>query len=136
MNEGSLSEKRNHERFLNEPICREIILSVQGKTIKRSSNSRDFKDIVLDDGKLQELSQTVNRYFGPVENLFEESGLRFNPTLLNQCHLYLLGMTETHIAVLLDRDYSTIIRGREKLQNALKIRKYVSVFLNEFALNK
>ena len=136
MNEGSLSDKRNHERFLNEPICREIILSVQGKTIKRSSESRDFQDIMLNDGKLQELSQTVNRYFGPIENQFEESGIRFNPTLLNQCHLYLLGLSETQIAVLLDRDYSTIIRGRKKLQNALKTRKDVSVILNEFALNK
>ena len=126
---------KNMELFLNEPVCREIIGSIKGKTIKRSSTSIKYPEYALDEGQLELLGLTVNRYFGPIEDRFEHLDIILNPTILNQCRLYLLGMDEKQIAVLLDKDYSSIIRYENKLKRALKTQKNLVTYLRKMVLN-
>ena len=123
------------EQFLSEPICKEIILSIKGKPIKRSSVSLKYPEYALNEGQLDQLAMTVTRYFGLVENMFDLSGINLNPTLLNQCRLYLLGLDEKQIAVLLNRDYSSITRYENKLKKAFKTQKDMVTFLRDLVLN-
>ena len=79
--------------------------------------------------------ETVSRYFGPIENLFDHSGMNLNPTILNQCRLYLLGLDEKQIAVLLNRDYSSVTRYENKLKKAFKTQKDMVAFLRDIVLD-
>ena len=134
---GSLNEKPSTmEQFLNEPICQEIIFTTRGKTIKRSYVSLKYPELVLNESQLFHLALTVDRYFGPIENLLEDCGINLNPTLLNQCRLYLLGMDAKQIAVLLDKDYSSIKRYENKLKTLFKTQKDMVVFMRELVLKK
>ena len=123
------------EQFLSEPICQDIIHSVKGKNIKRSSVSLKYPEYALNESQLNELAMTVSRYFGPVENLLDHSGMNLNPTLLNQCRLYLLGLDEKQIAVLLNKDYSSVTRYENKLKKAFKTQKAMVTFLRMLVLN-
>lgn len=134
--EQSLFNKRKcFELFLNEAICQEIILSFQGKTIKRSSVPQDYQELILNDAQLQQLAMTVNRYFGSFEKRLEQNGVCLNQNLINLCHLYLLGMDEKQAAILLNRDYSSIKRYEKKLKNGFNTQEDLRIYLKNIVLS-
>ena len=134
--EQSLTTKRKlFEQFLNETICQDIIHSINGKVIKRTTIPPDYQELILSDVQLQQLALVTNRYFGPFENRLEQCGIRQNPCLVNLCHLYLLGMNEKQAAILLNRDYSSIKRYEKKLKNGFKTQKDLVLFFKNLVLN-
>lgn len=136
MEELSLEKKKElFEQFLNEPICQNIILSMNGKVIKRTTVPQDYQELILNDPQLQQLALVVNRYFGPFENRLKQNGINPNPCLINLCHLRLLGMDEKQAAILLNRDYSSIKRYEKKLKNGFKTQEDLSLYLKELIIN-
>lgn len=136
MEEQSLEKKKElFEQFLNEPICQNIILSMNGKVIKRTTVPQDYQELILSDQQLQQLALVVNRYFGPFENRLKQNGINPNPCLINLCHLCLLGMDEKQAAILLNRDYSSIKRYEKKLKNGFKTQEDLRLYLKELVIN-
>ncbi len=136
MEEQSLEKKRAlFEQFLNETICQKIILSIDGKVIKRTTVPQDYHELILSDPQLLQLTLVVNRYFGPFENRLKQNGINSNPFLINLCHLYLLGMDEKQAAILLNRDYSSIKRYEKKLKNGLKTQEDLRLYLKNLVIN-
>ena len=136
MEEQSI-EKKNElfEQFLNETICQNIILAIDGKIIKRTSVPQDYQELILSDPQLQQLALVVNRYFGQFENRLKQNGINPNPCLINLCHLCLLGMDEKQAAILLNRDYSSIKRYEKKLKNGFKTQEDLRLYLKELVIN-
>ena len=133
--EQSIAKKRkSFDHFLCETICQEILLSTQGKNIKRSAVPQDYPELILNDAQLQQLSLIVDRYFGPFESRLEKYGISFNPCLINLCHLYLLGIDEKQAAILLNRDYSSIKRYEKKLKKGFNTKEELVVFLRKAVL--
>ncbi len=133
--EQSITRKRNSfDCFLSETICQEIILSTQGKNIKRSAVPQDYPELILNDSQLQQLALIVNRYFGPFESRLEQFSISFNPCLVNLCHLYLLGINEKQAAILLNRDYSSIKRYEKKLKKGFNTKEELVVFMRKIIL--
>ena len=129
------SNKRNSlEAFLNEPLCQEIIFSVQGKTIKRSTLPQDYQELILLDSQLQQLTLLVNRYFNSFDRKLEEVGVS-NTRMVNLCHLYLLGMDEKQAAILLNKDYSTVKRYENSLKTAFNTQDDMVVFMRNLVLS-
>ncbi len=124
-----------YEQFLNESVCKEIILSVQGKNIKRITHAQDFPELVLNDTQLQQLTLVINHYFGSFDTMLKQHGLSTYPSLVNLCHLYLLGMDDKQASVLLDRDYSSIKRSCKKLHSAFNTQENMAVFLRNIVLS-
>ena len=136
MEKQSLEKKKElFEQFLNETICQNIILSIDGKVIKRTTVPQDYHELILSDLQLQQLTLVVNRYFGPFENLLKQNGINPNTFLLNLCHLYLLGMDEKQAAILLNRDYSSIKRYEKKLKNGFKTQEDLRFYIKDFVIN-
>ena len=121
--------------FLEEPVCQEILLSIQGENIKRSATPKDYSNLILSDGQLQQLAITVNHYFGPFENQLEQHGIKVNNTMVSLCHLYLLGIDEKQAAILLNRDYSSISRYGKKLKTTFNTQENLTVFFRNFVIN-
>ena len=122
--------------FMEEPVCQAIIRSVQGKNIKRMATPKAFPELVLTDAQLQQLSMAANRHFVPIEALLEQHGLKAKPTLVNLCHLYLLGMDEKQAAILLNRDYSSVKRYEKTLKTAFHTQESMVTFLRKTVLNQ
>ncbi len=115
--------------FIEEPVCQDIIQSVQGQNIKRLATPKAFPELVLTDAQLQQLNMLATKYFGPMDSLFEKHGLKAKPTLVNLCHLYILGMDEKQAAILLNRDYSSVKRYEKTLKTAFNTEENLVAFL-------
>ena len=122
--------------FMDEPICQEILHSIQEKNIKRSATPMDYPNLVLSNLQLQQLSVTVKRYFNPIENLFERYGIKATPIMVSLCHLYLLGIEEKQAAILLNRDYSSISRYGKKLKTAFETQENLTTFFKMKLINE
>ena len=121
--------------FMEEPVCQEIIHSVQGQNIKRMATPKDYPDLVMSEEQLQQLAFMVNRYFGPFEYHLEQHGVKASPIMSSLCHLFLLGIDEKQAAILLDRDYSSISRYVKKLKTAFGTQESLSVYFRNLVLN-
>ena len=124
----------NMEQFLNDATSREIMLSVQGKNIKRSAIPSDYPELILNDTQLQKLALCFNRCFGSFESRLEAYGITSNPVLVNLCYLYLLGLDEKQVAILLNRDYSTIKRYEKKLKTAFNTQENLTSYIKRLLL--
>ena len=121
--------------FMEEPICQDIIQSVQGENIKRLATPKDYPNLVLSDEQLQQLAFTVNRYYDPIEYHLEQHGVKTSPIMVSLCHLFLLGMDEKQAAILLDRDYSSITRYVKKLKTAFETQESLTVYFRNLVLS-
>ncbi len=121
--------------FIEEPVCQDIIRSVQGENIKRLATPKDYPDLVMSEEQLQQLAFMVNRYFGPFEYHLEQHGVKASPIMSSLCHLFLLGIDEKQAAILLDRDYSSISRYVKKLKTAFGTQESLSVYFRNLVLN-
>ncbi len=133
--EQSRTQKRkNLEQLINEDVCQKILCSLKGNTIKRSATPLDYPELVLDNGQLQLLILTVNRYFGSFGKKLEQYGIATHPNLLNLCYLYLLGVDEKQASILLNKDYSSIKRYEKKLRTVFKTQSDLAVFIRNLAV--
>lgn len=136
-NERELQSKAwdKYAAFMEEPVCQDIIQSVQGENIKRLATPKDYPNLVLSDEQLQQLSFTVNRYFGPFEYHLEQHRIKASPIIVSLCHLFLLDMDEKQAAILLDRDYSSISRYVKKLKTAFETQESLTVYFRNLVLS-
>ena len=125
----------NFRLFLEEAICQEILQSLQGNNIKRSTLPSDYPELILNDKQLQLLSLAVNRYFDSFVIQLEQYQVTSNPNLVNLCHLYLLGLNEKQISILLNKDYSTIKRYENRLSKIFKTNEKLVSFVRKMAIN-
>ena len=135
-NASSSKAWQQYAAFLEEPICQDVVRSVQGENIKRLATPKDFPNLVLSDEQLQQLAITVNRYFGPFEYHLEQHGIKASPVMVSLCHLFLLSIDEKQAAILLDRDYSSISRYVKKLKTAFETQESLVVYFRNLVLNK
>lgn len=131
-NEPSSKSWDKLAEFLGEPICQEIVRSIQNENIKRMATPKDYPHHILSNAQLQQLTLTVNRYFGSFENYL---GQRANPSLVNLCHLYLLGIDEKRASILLNKDYSSIKRYEKKLKTIFQTQENMTSYLRNLMIN-
>ena len=125
-------EKLSH--LLKEPICDSIILACQKHNIKRSSKANDYPELILSEKQLLELSDIISKYFCHFDENLEKLGMKPQQILIDVCHLYLLGLNKQHIAILLNKDYSSIVRYEKTLKTVFKTDKTKS-YIRYLALN-
>ena len=125
----------NYTTFMEESVCKDIIQSVRGENIKRLATPKDYPNLVLSDEQLQQLTFTVNHYFGPLEYHLEQHGIKASRIMVSLCHLFLLGIDEKQAAILLNRDYSSISRYVKKLKTAFETQENPTVYFRNLMLN-
>jgi tetratricopeptide (TPR) repeat protein len=126
--------KVNLEDFVNEPICQEIIGSLQDVYIKRDAKSDAYPELWLDDIQLSKLLAAAERHFHGFSERLTKKDARITSNEINQCLLYLLNLNDVQIAALLQCDYTTIKKRSAKLKNAFGTKKTLQVFIRELVL--
>ena len=125
-------EKLSH--LLKEPICNSIISAFQNHNIKRSSKANDYPELILSEKQLQELSDILSKYFCHFDENLEKLGMKPQQILIDVCHMYLLGLNKQQIAILLNKDYSSIVRYEKTLKTVFKTDKIKS-YIRHLAIN-
>ena len=106
------------------------------RNIKRSAKPSDYPELILSDSQLRQLALIVDRYFGSFESRLEQKGLSPNPILVGMCHLYLIGMNVKQAAILLNRDYSSIVRYEKKMKKVFNTQDNMGFFFRKTIVNK
>ena len=116
--------KGHYEAFLREPVCVKINDKVRDLHITTRKPYVDY-DVVFDEETLAQFCLVVSAYYGEVKPalLCLYPGMAQEDLLL--CYLYLLGMENKQIAVVRQREYSTVRKQAGELKRRLGIEESV-----------
>ena len=115
--------------FIDEDICKEILLLLQGKTIKREAKREDYPELHLDTSQLSRLNTAVEKHFRGFGRTLTDHFPKINSDEIKQCQLYLLNLEDVQIAHLLHCDYSTVKKRSTKLKKAFGTEKELQLFV-------
>ena len=122
------------DNFISEDICKEILTSLHGKTIKREAKRGDYSELRLNDEQLSKLLIAVERHFEGFSHYLTDLYPKINRNELHQCLLCLLNLEDVQIAALLHSDYSTIKKRAAKMKKAFHTDKSLQMFIREIVL--
>ena len=126
------ANKGDYESFLQEPVCKGIRESLDGKSIKRITTPEDYPDLGLDSQQLLLLAKATEKHFKGFEQHLLQLFPKITPLELDICRLLLLGVNEKQVSILLRRDYSTIMGHVRKMKKAFGTEKSLVSFIRSF----
>ena len=116
--------KGHYEAFLREPVCVKINDAVRDLQITTRKPYTSYR-VNFDDETLAQFGQVVSAYYGEVKPAL----LCLYPSIAQEdlllCYLYLLGMENKQIAVVRQREYSTVRKQAGELKRRLGIEESV-----------
>ena len=114
----------HYEAFLKEPVCVKINDAVRDLQITTRKPYTSYR-VNFDDETLTQFGQIVSAYYGEVKPAL----LCLYPSIAQEdlllCYLYLLGMENKQIAVVRQREYSTVRKQAGELKRRLGIEESV-----------
>lgn len=116
--------KGHYEAFVREPVCVKINDAVRDLQITTRKPYTSYH-VNFDDETLTQFGQVVSAYYGEVKPAL----LCLYPSIAQEdlllCYLYLLGMENKQIAVVRQREYSTVRKQAGELKRRLGIEESV-----------
>ena len=114
----------HYEAFLKEPVCVKINDAVRDLQITTRKPYTSYR-VNFDDETLAQFGLVVSAYYGEVKPAL----LCLYPSIAQEdlllCYLYLLGMENKQIAVVRQREYSTVRKQAGELRRRLGIEESV-----------
>ena len=128
LNQQREDAKLRRMAFLKEPICQSILNKLSGKNITTRENAYEL-GIALKDEDFEQLRIAVEKHYEGFDNMLLSQcpGLKHGHLAL--CHLHLLGINESEIAVLKNVSYSAIKKQNESLREKLEIKDSVAKYV-------
>ena len=124
--------ERRREAFLKEPICQRILGQVRRKTITTRENAFEL-GLSLKDEDFEQLGTAVEKHYEGFDNMLLSQCPSLKQGLISLCHLHLLGINESEIAVLKNVSYSAIKKQNESLQEKLGVEENVEEYVLKVA---
>ena len=122
------------EAFVNEPVCKKIINSVNSINVTSRVNCADYPQLKLDNATIAELEEAIEKHFPNFKQRLLSLNPQINPKEMLLCHLHLLGLKEQQISVLTQYHYTTIFRKTKNLEKAFNISVSLKDFLQKTAV--
>lgn len=118
----------HYAAFLKEPVCVKINSLVRDLNITTRKPYSHYH-ISLDNETITQLSEAVTAHYGELKPALQchYPGIGHEDLLL--CYLYLLGLSNKQIAVLRQRDYSTVRKQAKELMGKLRIDETVREYV-------
>ena len=128
-----MEAEQKKKTFSNEEVCRAIVDSVCDLSLSARSRYGDYYRLALDEATGVSLGEAVARNFPEFKSQMSVLFPKINAKDLQMCYLYLLDLNNQQIAVLQQRNNSTLYRHVEKLQNSIKSDIPLSDFVRKLA---
>ncbi len=118
----------HYAAFLEEPVCVKINNLVRDLQITTRKPYSHY-NISLDNETIAQLSEAVTVHYGELRPALQchYPGICHEDLLL--CYLYLLGLSNKQIAVLRQRDYSTVRKQAKELMGKMRIDETVREYV-------
>ena len=118
----------HYAAFLEEPVCTKINALVRDLHITTRKPYSHYH-ISLDNETIAQLSEAVTAHYGELKPAlqYHYPGIGHEDLLL--CYLYLLGLSNKQIAVLRQRDYSTVRKQAKELMGKMRIDETVREYV-------
>ena len=118
----------HYAAFLKEPVCVKINSLVRDLNITTRKPYSHYH-ISLDNETIAQLSEAVTVHYGELKPALQchYPGIGHEDLLL--CYLYLLGLSNKQIAVLRQRDYSTVRKQAKELMGKMRIDETVREYV-------
>ena len=120
--------ERRREAFLKEPICQRILDQVRSKPITTRENAFEL-GVALKDEDFEQLRAAVEKHYPGFDHVLLSHCPSLKQGLISLCHLHLLGINESEIAMLKNVSYSAIKKQNDSLQEKLGIKDSVSKYV-------
>ena len=130
----SESEQRM-EAFLKEPVCRKINNMICDIPVSARSNYSDYPNIKLNEQTIISLGEAVTKHFPNLKTALISSDINMKKDDLLLCYLYLIGLTNSQIALLRQCNFSTVFRQAERLKKSFKGCKNLPSFIKKIAVS-
>ena len=119
--------------FAEEPIYHLIMERVNEGQFLSQMDCTIYKDYALDKNQLSTLRKAVDRHFNKFTTRISEAHPELTRGDLDYCCLYLLGLTDADVAVLMQRAYNTINERNSKLRRIFGSENAISITLQSIA---
>ena len=130
--ENSLSEikmKLEVKHFINEPVCQKILSVAKKQQFKSKIDYNNYKEYSLGLVQIVELRAAVNLHYNNFTIRLKDKFPELTNDDINYCCLYLLGLKDTDVSALMQKEYSTIRYRRSKIKKILKTDKSLTIAL-------
>lgn len=130
--ESSLDEikmKIEVTKFIDEPICKKILNITKNQQFKSKIDYINYKNFALGNEQLMELRTKVNLHYDNFTIRLKDKFPELTNDDINYCCLYLLGLKDTDVSALMQKEYSTIRYRRSKIKKILKTDKSLTIAL-------
>lgn len=127
--ENSLHEIRMRldvKQFTGEPICKDILDTVKKQQFKSKIHYINYKDFALGREQIVELRAAINLHYDNFTIKLKDRFPGLTDDDINYCCLYMLGLNDSDVSALMQKDYSTIRYRRNKIKSTLKTGKSIS----------
>lgn len=125
----ALKGKMMANAFNDEPVCRQILETVENQVFKTKVDCSVYKEFALSHAQLTALCEAVDSHFPS----FTANLQQHYPELTNDdptyCYLYLLGLTEAQISALMQKSYTAVSDRSRKLRKIFGTDQTPSVTL-------
>ncbi len=119
--------------FNEEPICRLIMERVNEGQFKSKVNYVNYKDYALSKSNLLDLRLAADLHFNQFTRRLKTAYPKITNTDLDYCCLYLLGLTDSDVAALMQRSYNTVIERNGKMRKIIGSTSALPTTLMEIA---
>ena len=119
--------------FNEEPICRLIMERVNEGQFKAKVNYVNYKDYALSKSNLLDLRLAADLHFNQFTRRLKTAYPKITNTDLDYCCLYLLGLTDSDVAALMQRSYNTVIERNGKMRKIIGSTSALPTTLMEIA---
>ena len=119
--------------FNEEPICRLILERVKEGQFKTKVNYANYKDYALSKSNLLDLRLAADQHFNQFTHRLKTAYPKITNTDLDYCCLYLLGLTDSDVAALMQRSYNTVIERNGKMRKIFGSNRTLPTTLMEIA---
>ena len=124
----ALKSKMIAAAFTDEPVCRQILESVENQVFKTKVNYNVYKDFALSPTQLNALREAVENHFPSFTVNLQERYPKLTNDDLDYCRLYLLGLNEAQISALMQKSYTAVSDRSRKLRKIFGTDQVSSVF--------
>ncbi|MBR0539960.1 MAG: hypothetical protein IJK36_07010 [Bacteroidales bacterium] len=119
--------------FNEEPVCRLIMERVNEGNFLSQMDCTVYKEYALSKEQLMDLRKATDFHFDGFTSRLARAFPELTKRDLDYCCLYLLGLTDSDIAALMQRAYNTINERSNKLKRVIGAKKTLSGALIGFA---
>ena len=109
----------DYAAFMNSPVCKQILDLVNTNTFKTNINHRSYKEYAINREQLIVIRRVGNEYLSHFTATIKRKYPKLSISDIDFCYLYLLGLHEADISVLLQKSISAVYERSKKIKRVM-----------------